>query len=179
MARLTAIVLRLGAGGGLPQWNCRRPVCELARTGDSRVRRSGRTRHFERRRPLESDQRLSRCETKARTHWDLRGSPIEAGVLAGAEIDEIAGLLSLRESSPFPLYATPGTHGQCHLRRARVARHALCHAADSIPDCNSGPCARPFLISGDARNPDPTCHLSPHHVRIAELAAAHEEGAFT
>jgi phosphoribosyl 1,2-cyclic phosphodiesterase len=120
-----------------------------------------------------------KLERTPASRGDLRGSPIEAGVLAGAEIDEIAGLLSLRESSPFPLYATPGTHGQCHLRRARVARHALCHAADSIPDCNSGPCARPFLISGDARNPDPTCHLSPHHVRIAELAAAHEEGAFT
>ncbi len=39
----------------------------------------------------------------------LRGSPIETVVLTGAEIDQIAGLLSLRESSPFTVCATAAT----------------------------------------------------------------------
>ena len=39
----------------------------------------------------------------------LRGSPIEAVVLTGAEIDQTAGLLSLRERSPFTLMATAAT----------------------------------------------------------------------
>jgi pyrroloquinoline quinone biosynthesis protein B len=37
---------------------------------------------------------------------EARGSPIVAVVLTGAEIDQTAGLLSLRERSPFTLYAT-------------------------------------------------------------------------
>ena len=38
-----------------------------------------------------------------------RGSPLEAVVLTGAEIDQTAGLLSLRERSPFTLIATAAT----------------------------------------------------------------------
>jgi pyrroloquinoline quinone biosynthesis protein B len=38
-----------------------------------------------------------------------RGSPIGAVVLTGAEIDQTAGLLSLRERSPFALLATAAT----------------------------------------------------------------------
>ena len=48
----------------------------------------------------------------------LRGSPIDAVVLTGAEIDQIAGLLSLRKSTPFTLYATPASH-------AAVAANAM------------------------------------------------------
>ena len=39
----------------------------------------------------------------------LRVSPIEAVVLTGGEIDQTAGLLSLRERSPFMLMATAAT----------------------------------------------------------------------
>jgi pyrroloquinoline quinone biosynthesis protein B len=40
----------------------------------------------------------------------LRASPIKAVVLTGAEIDQITGLLSLREREPFALIATALTH---------------------------------------------------------------------
>ena len=40
---------------------------------------------------------------------DLRGSPIAAVVLTGAEVDQVAGLLTLRERQPFALYATADT----------------------------------------------------------------------
>lgn len=39
----------------------------------------------------------------------LRGSPIGAVVLTNGDIDHIAGLLSLRESTPFALYGTAAT----------------------------------------------------------------------
>jgi pyrroloquinoline quinone biosynthesis protein B len=38
-----------------------------------------------------------------------RGSPIKAILLTGAEIDQVAGLLSLREREPFVLYGTAET----------------------------------------------------------------------
>jgi pyrroloquinoline quinone biosynthesis protein B len=38
-----------------------------------------------------------------------RGSPIKAVVLTGAEIDQVAGLLSLREREPLMVCATPAT----------------------------------------------------------------------
>jgi pyrroloquinoline quinone biosynthesis protein B len=39
-----------------------------------------------------------------------RGSPIKAVLLTGAEIDQVAGLLSLREREPFMICATAATH---------------------------------------------------------------------
>ena len=42
-------------------------------------------------------------------HEGKRGSPIDAVVLTGAEIDQTAGLLSLRERSPFTLMGTAAT----------------------------------------------------------------------
>jgi pyrroloquinoline quinone biosynthesis protein E len=35
-----------------------------------------------------------------------------------------------------------------------------------------------FLITGDARAADPVCHLSPHHARVAELAAVRDEAGY-
>jgi len=39
----------------------------------------------------------------------LRSSPVKAVVLTGGEVDQIAGLLTLRERQPFALYATAET----------------------------------------------------------------------
>ena len=35
-----------------------------------------------------------------------------------------------------------------------------------------------FLLTGDARNADPVCHLAPQHAQVAELAAAHADDAY-
>jgi pyrroloquinoline quinone biosynthesis protein B len=53
----------------------------------------------------------SQIQNNPRLHPNggTRGSPIEAVVLTGAEIDQTAGLLSLRERSPFTLCATAAT----------------------------------------------------------------------
>jgi pyrroloquinoline quinone biosynthesis protein B len=117
MGRLTAIVLGSAAGGGFPQWNCRCPVCQLAWSGDGRVR-------FRTQASLavsgdgeswvlinaSPDLPQQLRQTKAlHPRGALRGSPIRAVVLTGAEIDQVTGLLSLRERQPFTIYATTAT----------------------------------------------------------------------
>ena len=53
--------------------------------------------------------RKSRRTESLHPRGEARGSPIAAVVLTGAEIDQTAGLLSLRERSPFTLCATAAT----------------------------------------------------------------------
>ncbi len=122
MGRLTAIVLGAAAGGGFPQWNCRCQVCRLAWAGDARVRPRtqaslavsadgeswilinaspdlpAQLRHVQALQPIALNPAAG-----------LRGSPIKAVLLTGAEIDQITGLLSLREREPFTVCATAAT----------------------------------------------------------------------
>jgi pyrroloquinoline quinone biosynthesis protein B len=70
----------------------------------------------------------------------LRGSPIDAVVLTGAEIDQIAGLLSLRESTRFTLYATPVSH-------AAVASNAMFGAMNAMKRRAVNPGER-FTLAG-------------------------------
>jgi pyrroloquinoline quinone biosynthesis protein B len=117
MGRLTAIVLGSAAGGGFPQWNCRCAVCRLAWAGDLRVRArtqaslavsgNGEDWVLINASPDLSQQLRQTQPLHPRT--GTRGSPIKAVVLTGAEIDQVTGLLSLREREPFALYATAAT----------------------------------------------------------------------
>jgi len=114
---LIAIVLGSAAGGGYPQWNCRCSVCRLAWAGDPRVR--ARTQASlavsvdgERWALINAAPDLrAQIQATPRLHprGESRGSPIAAVVLTGGEIDQTAGLLNLRERSPFALYATATT----------------------------------------------------------------------
>src|SRR6516164_10236011 len=117
MGRLTARVLGSAAGGGFPQWNCHCPTCRLAWAGDGRVRPrtqaslavtgDGETWTLINASPdLPQQIRQSQAlHPRDRT----RASPIKAVLLTGAEIDQVAGLLSLREREPFLLCATAST----------------------------------------------------------------------
>jgi pyrroloquinoline quinone biosynthesis protein B len=149
MGRLTAIVLGSAAGGAFPQWNCRCPVCQLAWAGDKRVRPrtqasiavssgDGRWTLLNASPDLGQQIRATRVLHPAGA---LRGSPIEAVVLTGAEIDQIAGLLSLRESTPFTLYATPSSH-------AAVAANAMFSALGAMARRAVNPGER-FMLAGN------------------------------
>src|SRR5260221_13970314 len=99
MGRLSAFILGAAAGGGFPQWNCNCDVCRLAWAGDPRVR--ARTQASL---AVSGD---GRCWTLLNASPDLRaqlqatlalqprggtrGSPIEAVVLTGGEVDQTAG----------------------------------------------------------------------------------------
>ena len=115
---LIAVVLGSAAGGGFPQWNCRCPVCQLAWAGDPRVKprtqasvavsADGNAWLLINASP---DLRAQIQATPAlHPRTGLRDSPIAAVLLTGGEIDQTAGLLTLRESQPFRLLATPATH---------------------------------------------------------------------
>ena len=149
MGRLTAIVLGSAAGGAFPQWNCRCPVCALAWAGDKRViprtqagiavsSGDGRWTLINASPDLGQQIRATRALHPA---GGLRGSPIDAVVLTGAEIDQIAGLLSLRESSPFTLYATPSSH-------AAVAANAMFGAMSAMTRRAINP-GEKFMLTGN------------------------------
>src|SRR6202045_221375 len=112
---LRVVVLGAAAGGGVPQWNCGCPVCRTARS-----------EHPE----LQSTQ-ASIAVSADGAHWflinaspdlrqqliatpqlhpkagQLRHSPIAGVILTNSEVDAVAGLLSMREGSPFTIYAHP------------------------------------------------------------------------
>ena len=151
MGRLTAIVLGSAAGGGFPQWNCRCAVCALAWSGDARVKPrtqaslavsagDGRWTLINASPDLPAQIRATPA---LHPHEGLRGSPIDAVVLTGAEIDQVTGLLSLREQAAFTLYATPATH-------AAVAGNAMFGALTAVTRHAVNPGATFSLAGGIA-----------------------------
>jgi pyrroloquinoline quinone biosynthesis protein B len=140
MGRLTALVLGAAAGGGFPQWNCNCPVCALAWAGDPRVTprsQAGIAVSADGENWLlcnaPPDLRAQILSAKAlHPLAGLRHSPIRAVLLTGAEIDQAAGLLTLRERQAFTLHATPATLAAIAdnpmfgaLHPDHVTRHAL------------------------------------------------------
>jgi pyrroloquinoline quinone biosynthesis protein B len=149
MGRLIAIVLGSAAGGAFPQWNCRCPVCQLAWAGDPRVKPrtqagiavSGGDGRWTLINASPDLPAQIRATPALHPRGELRGSPIDALVLTGAEIDQIAGVLSLRESAPFTLHATPASH-------AAVAANAMFGAIGSMIRRAVNPGER-FMLAGD------------------------------
>lgn len=116
---LKAVILGSAAGGGVPQWNCNCAVCAAAWADPS----------------LRNTQVSAAISADDGQHWflinaspdirqqildtpalhpakgHLRHSPIAGVILTNGEIDAIAGLLSLREGTPFALHAHPRVLG--------------------------------------------------------------------
>ncbi|GJD98349.1 pyrroloquinoline quinone biosynthesis protein PqqB [Methylobacterium isbiliense] len=111
---MQAIILGSAAGGGVPQWNCRCPICAMAWAGDRRV--LPRTQSSLAVSPdgerwllvnASPDIRQQVFATPAlHPRRSLRHSPVEAVLLTNGDVDHVAGLLTLREGQPFRLHAT-------------------------------------------------------------------------
>jgi pyrroloquinoline quinone biosynthesis protein B len=111
------IVLGSAAGGGVPQWNCRCPVCQLAWGGDARVRHrsqssvavtiDGENFVLLNASPDLRQQIIDRPALHPRA--GRRDSPIKTVVATSADVDHIAGLLTLREKQKLTLRATSAT----------------------------------------------------------------------
>lgn len=111
---MRAVVLGSAAGGGFPQWNCRCDNCRLAWAGDSRV--SPRTQSSIAVSRDGSSWLLLNASPDLRQQilttpalWPregLRHSPIAAVWLTNADVDHVAGLLTLRERQAFTLYGS-------------------------------------------------------------------------
>jgi pyrroloquinoline quinone biosynthesis protein B len=112
---MQAIILGSAAGGGVPQWNCRCPICQLAWDGDPRVKAGTQSSlavspDGERWLVLNAspDIRHQIAQTEdLHPLTGLRHSPIKAVLLTSAEVDHVAGLLTLRERQPLAIFATP------------------------------------------------------------------------
>lgn len=109
------IVLGAAAGGGLPQWNCGCRNCDGARTGrlsamtqsSIAVSADGESWSILNASP---DIRVQLAETPALYPTGLRDMPLRSVLVTNGDIDHVAGLLTLRESQPFALFATPAIH---------------------------------------------------------------------
>ncbi len=158
MGRLSTFILGAAAGGGFPQWNCNCSVCKLAWAGDPRVKPrtqasiavttgSGANGSADGVPPFilvnaSPDLRQQIIATPALQPRGLRTSPIAAVVLTGGEIDQTAGLLTLRERGPFGLFGTAGT-------LATLAGNSMFSAlaADVVPRTPVKP-GVPFALPG-------------------------------
>ncbi|RVU17815.1 pyrroloquinoline quinone biosynthesis protein PqqB [Methylobacterium oryzihabitans] len=116
---MRAIILGSGAGGGVPQWNCRCAICAMAWADDGRVR--PRTQSSLAVSPDGDHWLLVNASPDVRQQIQatpalhpregLRHSPIRAVLLTNGDVDHVAGLLTLREGQRLDLYATAGILG--------------------------------------------------------------------
>jgi pyrroloquinoline quinone biosynthesis protein B len=110
---LRVVVLGAAAGGGVPQWNCGCPVCRAARTDHPELQSTqasiaisadGEHWFLINASPDLRQQLIATPQLHPRA-GSLRHSPIAGVILTNGEIDAVAGLLSMREGSPFTIYA--------------------------------------------------------------------------
>jgi pyrroloquinoline quinone biosynthesis protein B len=107
-------VLGSAAGGGFPQWNCNCRNCESARAGTFSGKSRSQTQVV-----ISNDDRtwfLLNTSPDLRAQIEAtpalqpqnagRSSPINGVLLTSGDVDQIAGLLSLRELQPFRVYCT-------------------------------------------------------------------------
>jgi len=112
---MRARILGSAAGGGVPQWNCACDNCRLARAGDARVR--ARTQDSiavqsgdrDRWLLINASPDVLRQIEQFDALWPRarRSTPIAAIALTNGDLDHVLGLLSLRESQPLRVLATP------------------------------------------------------------------------
>jgi pyrroloquinoline quinone biosynthesis protein B len=104
------------AGGGFPQWNCNYRLSQVARAGVSGVRArtqssvaasaDGQGWVLFNASPDIRQQIAETPELQPAADAPLRSTPMRAVVLTNADVDHVAGLLSLRERQAFAIYAT-------------------------------------------------------------------------
>lgn len=109
-------VLGSAAGGGFPQWNCNLPRSRAARRGSEGVKErtqsslaacaNGTDWVVFNASPDIRQQIAATPELQPAEDAPLRSTPIAAVVLTNADVDHVAGLLSLRERQAFVIYAT-------------------------------------------------------------------------
>lgn len=110
---LRVVVLGAGAGGGVPQWNCGCEGCRAARSRGQELYRtqasvafSGDGEHwFLINASPDLRQQLNATPQLHPKEGSLRHTPVAGVILTNSEVDAVAGLLSMREGSPFTVYA--------------------------------------------------------------------------
>jgi pyrroloquinoline quinone biosynthesis protein B len=157
---LRILVLGSAAGGGFPQWNCLCPVCQLAWSGDKRVKARSQSSlavsaDGERWLLLNASPDL-RQQIIASPCLHPRGakrqSPIRAVFVTNADVDHLAGLLTLREQQSLTLFGSRATLAQTStgifgvLNQELVERHPV--DLDASVDTGLGILVKPFAVPG-------------------------------
>ncbi|HUV32230.1 MAG TPA: pyrroloquinoline quinone biosynthesis protein PqqB [Devosiaceae bacterium] len=108
---LHVVVLGIAAGGGVPQWNCNCEVCRAARerpelrsTQASIAVSADAENWYLINASPDLRQQITDTPQLHPRPGPLRHSPIAGVILTNGEVDAVAGLLSLREGSPFAVY---------------------------------------------------------------------------
>ncbi len=155
------IVLGSAAGGGFPQWNCLCPVCQLAWSGDKRVK--PRTQSSlavssdgERWLLLNASPDLRQqiiASPQLHPRGASRQSPIAAVFVTNGDVDHLTGLLTLREQQSFTLHGSKTTLAEvtgAHI--FGVLNRDLVHfdevALDRALDTGLGLTVTPFSVPG-------------------------------
>lgn len=132
---MRARILGSGAGGGVPQWNCACGNCALARVGDARV--AARTQDSIALGAGANRWLLVNASPDVRQQiedfpglWprSARHTPIACIALTNGDLDHVVGLLSLRESQPLRILATP------RVRAGLVEHNAMLRTLARTPD---------------------------------------------
>ncbi|MGB6676020.1 MAG: MBL fold metallo-hydrolase, partial [Terriglobales bacterium] len=129
-------ILGSAAGGGFPQWNCNCRNCESVRAGTFKGKSRTQTQVA-----VSNDDRawfLLNTSPDLRLQIEAtpvlyprsarRDSPIAGVLLTSGDIDQIAGLLSLRELQPFRIYCTAS------IRRILQEDNSMFAMLNRVPD---------------------------------------------
>ena len=189
------IVLGAAAGGGFPQWNSACPVGRRAWQRDPaagwRTQCSVALSADGARWTLlnaSPDLRQQILATPAlHPRRGPRHSPIAAVVLTNGDVDHVAGLLNLRESQPFTLYATAAILGVLErnpifdvLNSEFVRRRRM--PLEQPVELEGGPTIVPFAVPGKVplylEGDAPEIGAETEDVIGLELRAGHGERAF-
>jgi pyrroloquinoline quinone biosynthesis protein B len=157
---LRILVLGSAAGGGFPQWNCLCPVCQLAWSGDKRVQARSQSSlavsaDGERWLLLNASPDL-RQQIIASPCLHPRGakrqSPIQAVFVTNADVDHLAGLLTLREQQSLTLFGSRATLAQTSTGIFGVLNPELVERCpvdlDVRADTGLGLLVKPFAVPG-------------------------------
>ena len=110
---IQVLILGAAAGGGFPQWNSNSEACRRSRNGDlaacpatqaSIAVSADGERWFIVNAAPDLREQINR-EAVLHPRQGLRSSPIAGIVLTNGDVDAVAGLLHLRERTPFTIYA--------------------------------------------------------------------------
>jgi len=109
-------MLGTAAGGGVPQWNCACGLCELCRKEPERLKprlqlqavvsADGHGWFLLNASPDLRFQIESNSELQPQSKYGRRNTPIRGIVLTSADLDQVLGVLLLREFQPLTIYAT-------------------------------------------------------------------------
>ncbi|MCQ0093102.1 pyrroloquinoline quinone biosynthesis protein PqqB [Roseovarius sp. M141] len=108
---LKIIVLGTAAGGGVPQWNCNCAGCRAARARPELVNTQASIavsaddkNWFLINASPDIRQQINATKQLHPAAGQIRHNPIAGVILTNGEVDAVAGLLNLREGSPFTIY---------------------------------------------------------------------------